>query len=158
MAQPVIRPSLFREVLATAVKALAGPPYPTGQTWQGITHPGERNYRALTGSGMANSIVAASVLWLARNFPKAPVMLSKTAGDETTRVRTHPLLQLLTRPNPSYSGVLMDWTIITELIVSGNAYKLKYRNESGRVVEEWWAPSWMIEPWWPPDGSKWIDH
>jgi HK97 family phage portal protein len=119
------------------------------------------NYRAEVADPTRNSIVIAVVGWIARNFPEAPVQI--TRGAEV--VSAGPtgagrLLQLLERPNPYFSGVLLWMATVVDLFTSGNAYWLKVRSGAGgptdRVLEYWWIPSRMLRPIWPTDGSTFI--
>jgi HK97 family phage portal protein len=145
---------LIDEVLRGAIKQLT-PPMPGagwGTQWSRAL-PGERNYSSLVGDGMSNSIVAATVMWLVKQFPKAPVMLTKVGSDGSEQpVPRHPLLSLLARPNTAYSGNLLWWAVLVSFLADGNGYKLKARNDSDRLVEEWYVPHWMIEPKWPANG------
>lgn len=153
---------MIREIARAALKQLSGPPQPGAQAWgsqyawQGL--PGERNYRGIITDPMMSNIVAACVLWICRNYPKAPIMLERRKGDKWDRVDEHAFLDLQRQPNDSYSGVTMDWALLLSFITDGNAYKLKRRSPAGRVVEEWYAPHWMLEPKWPRDGSEFISH
>lgn len=154
---------MIRDIARVALKQLAGPPQPGTGSWgdryRWPTLPGERSYKAIVGDGMNNSIIAATVLWIARNYPKAPVKLERITGAETTeRVRSHPFLSLMRQPNPYYAGVTLDWAMIVSFVTDGNAYKLKRRTSSGRLAEEWYVPHWMMEPKWPSDGSAYLSH
>jgi HK97 family phage portal protein len=122
------------------------------------------DYLAEVGNGLGSSTVAAPVLWVARTFPEAPPMLYRTLGNgQEEQMRTHPLLRLLRRPNPFHTGVVQWMATTTDWMVDGNAYWLKVRAASGRVVQLWWVPSWLIEPKGAETGaaddpSVFIDH
>jgi len=94
-----------------------------------------------------------------RTLPEAPVILERRlANDETETVRDHPMLSLLDSPNPYYDGHLLTMALAGDLALSGNAYVLKVRSNGGAPVELWWAPSSMMEPRWPSDGSAYLSH
>lgn len=117
------------------------------------------DYAREVGRGDTNSIVQACVQWICRTFPEAPVMIYRREADGTeTKLPEHPLLGLLTDPNDYYSGELLWKATLADLTTSGNAYWLKVRNAQGGVVQLWWAPSALIEPRWPADGSAYISH
>jgi HK97 family phage portal protein len=106
-----------------------------------------------------SSIVMACVLWLCRTFPEAPLRVQTIASDGALAPADgHPLVQLLARPNPFYSGVLLWWGTLCDWTISGNSYWIKIRSGAGRPVQLWWVPSPMIEPKWPDDGSAFISH
>lgn len=147
---------LVRQILAEAVKQAS--PHPGAGTWATPWRWSGSAYRSEIGDGMGNSIIAASVLWLARNFPKAPVMLERRRGDALERVFDHPFLSLMGDPSPYYSGVALSWAVMVSFLTDGNGYKMKIRNESKRVVEERFVPHWMLNPHWPSDGSVYIDY
>lgn len=122
------------------------------------------DYRSEVGDPLQNSAVAASIGWIARNFPEAPVRIRRLdATDSDTfypPASTGPgaMLRLLERPNPWYSGVL-QWIATLVDYCQGNAYWLKVRHESGRVVQLWWTPARYIEPRWPEDDpTVFISH
>ena len=121
------------------------------------------DYQSDVGDATRNSIVVATVGWVARNFPEAPVRVRLISGatDETLRpAATGPgaMLRLLERPNPYFSGVLLWMATVVDLFTTGNGYWIKQRaTGSDRVIGLYWAPSKTMEPRWPPDdGSVFI--
>lgn len=113
------------------------------------------DYASEVGDPTRNSIVMAVVGWIARNFPEAPVRIAQLMPDGTrqyvapSHLGPGAMLELLERPNRYFSGVLMWIAAIVDLYCTGNAYLLKVRNGSGRVVELWWIPKRLMRPWWP---------
>src|SRR5690349_14033894 len=96
---------------------------------------GPVNYAREAGRADMSSAVMACVRWIAKNFPEAPAQVLRTTADATEPVAYHPLLLLLQRPNPAYSGLLL-WAATTfSLNISGNAYWIK-RSEERRVGKE----------------------
>lgn len=87
------------------------------------------------GEGTGNSAVVACINVLATAFaePVLKVMTKTTDGDEEQML--HPVEKLLQRPNPFTSGPLLSHYIVTALNASGDAYLLKIRNSSGRVIQ-----------------------
>lgn len=110
----------------------------------------------------SNSMVVAVVGWIARNFPEAPVRVTVEIDGLREAIKPGPtgagrMLQILERPNPYFSGVLMWQAVIVDLYLGGNAYLVKIRTPgSGRVSELWWVPRTMLRPGWPEDGSAFI--
>jgi len=90
----------------------------------------------------------APLLWIARTFPEAPPALYRKAenGQEELFRDPHPMLRLLERPNPFYSGPILWMATLADWNVDGNAYWLKVRDKAGAVVQLWYVPHWMIEP------------
>jgi HK97 family phage portal protein len=100
----------------------------------------------------------ACILWFCRTFPEAPIRITTVNADaEEQEQPNHALKLLLDTPNPFYSGELLWWGTLADWML-GNAYWLKIRSASGRVVQLWWIPSTLIEPKWPEDGSQFISH
>ena len=128
--------------------------------WSAGRLPGTRfDYAKEVGDGSRSNIVVAVVNWIARTFPEAPVMVVDEKPDGgRERVPGHPMLKLLERPNPYYSGALLWKATVADLALTGNGYWLKVRSQAGKVVQLWWAPSSMIEPKWPEDGLTFISH
>jgi len=107
----------------------------------------------------ANSIVMASVLWICRTFPEAPLQVLIDGPDNKREaVEPHPLTRLLRKPNPYYSGVLLWYATLTDMLTTGNSYWLKVRSGAGKVVELWWVPQHMMQPQWPKDGSVFLTN
>jgi HK97 family phage portal protein len=125
------------------------------------------DYRREVGDPMGNSAVAAVIGWIARNFPEAPVQIVRepeTPGAPPTVIRrsaTGPgaMLNLLERPNPWYSGVILWMATIVDRYVTGDGYWIKERDGSGRVRRLWYAPAMLMEPRWPQDDpTVFISH
>ena len=106
------------------------------------------------GNGLGSSVIMAPVQWLQRTVPTAPLVVEADGKP----LPNHPLAALLHNPNPAYSRDHLLSATVLSLCVAGNAYWLKVRNGSGRVVELWYAPHWLIRPRWPVDGSEYISH
>ncbi len=122
-----------------------------------------RNYVSAVGDGTSNAIVVACVDWLARTFQEAPLRVRRyTTGDdgdqELEDEPRHPLLKLMRRPNPYYSGRVMMQAFLADRVLTGNAYLVKVRSAAGIPVQLWWVPSWMMEPRWPEDGKDFLSH
>lgn len=119
------------------------------------------DYQTEVGDATTNSIVVAVTRWVARNFPEAPVTITRIpSSDDAPRVPIRPratgpgrMLQLLERPNAYYSGVVQWMATITDYMNAGNGYWIKVRGAMDRVEELWWAPSWMMEPGWDRERS-----
>jgi HK97 family phage portal protein len=152
--------------LAAGVAAAAAPfvmrfaPRPSGLSY--LLGGTKLDYAGMVQDPSKNSIVVAVVGWIARNFPEAPVrvarILPKDVHEYVSRGPTGPgfMLRLLERPNAWFSGVLLWMATITDLYCTGNAYWVKVRNASGRVVELWWVPKAQMRPGWPADGKTFI--
>ena len=106
------------------------------------------DYAKEVGDGSGSSLVGATLGWIARNFPEAPPAIwpRDTRPDVDKPLPDHPLLRLLERPNPFYSGVVLWMATIVDWYANGEAYWLKLRSRGGEVVELWWAPSHTMEP------------
>lgn len=126
--------------------------------WYGIPGIG-RSYASEVGDGTSSSTVMAPLLWIARTFPEAPPALWRqpAAAMEEEQVRDHPVLRLLQRPNPFFTGPTLWMATITDWSVDGNAYWLKLREKGTGIVRQlWYAPSWMVQP--RGSGSTFISH
>ena len=150
----------LRAVQRALLKGVAALRFGGGQSgWWPLRSGASGVYAAQVGDGTGNSAVMACVLWIARTFPEAPLRVSKRATDGTLDLQPeHPLVELLDRPNPYYSGALLWMATLADFTATGNAYWLKIRSGGGRVVQLWWLPSWMVEPKWPSDGTVFISH
>ncbi|WP_420392558.1 phage portal protein [Acuticoccus sp.] len=78
-----------------------------------------RDYASLAQEGFTkNPIVFRSVRMIAEAAASAPWVLY----DGDRELGAHPLLDMLSRPNPSQSGVFLMETLYGHLMVAGNAY------------------------------------
>ncbi|MCU0946803.1 MAG: phage portal protein [Porphyrobacter sp.] len=117
------------------------------------------DYRRAVGDMLDASVVTAPVGWVQRALPEATLALrQKLASGKVKEIEEHPLLDLIRNPNPFYSDIALWGATAMMMLIHGNGYWLKVRSASGRVVELWFAPSWMIEPKPASDGSAFIDH
>ena len=131
--------------------------------WSAFLGRTKYDYAAAVGDGTGNSIVAATLGWIARNFPEAPVRVREkddqgewTATDD---VGANRMVDLLRKPNAYMSGVLLWMATIVDFWVHGNAFWVKVRGgPGGAVTELWWLPWGLVEPKWPKDGSEYLSH
>lgn len=111
------------------------------------------NYAREVGDGLSSSVVMAVVLWIMRNFPEAPVMLT----EDEEPVYNHPMLSLIRRPNKFYSGVVLAMATALSFVTAGNAYWIKERDSLLRVIGAWWVPHWLMKPAVESSSGRYID-
>ena len=117
------------------------------------------DYAAEVGTGLGNSAVVATILWICRTFPEAPLRIVRDQPDGTAKVMTeHRMTRLLARPNPFYSGPLLWMATLVDWTATGNAYWFKARNSSSGIAELWYLPQQTMTPKYPADGSVFISH
>lgn len=131
--------------------------------WSAFVGRTSYDYAREVGDGTRNSIVAATLGWIARNFPEAPVRIRERGDDgewtTTEDVGALRLVDLLRKPNAYFSGVLLWMATIVDFWTTGNAVWLKVRGgPGGAVTELWWIPWGLIKPKWPEDGSTFLSH
>lgn len=168
--------SAYCAVCTSGLKALAGPPPPSvvtdlvaqtkaadpmyfgrgGTRWSVGLGSTEYDYRASVGDSRGNAAVMACVRWACRTFPEAPTVVETRVAKGWAQSDEHPLLSLLARPNPYYSGLHLWSATLADWMLSGNAYWFKRRNGVGRPVELWWFPSTIVEPKWGDNGREFI--
>lgn len=151
--------------LITRIKAaISGFRHPAGGTasssWLGGFYnrlPGSTyDYERAAGDAWQNSIVSACCKWASRTFPEAPFVVEKKNGKSWEILEHHELSTLINRPNPFYSGRTLWAGTLLSLMVNGNSYWLKVRSLSGKVVELWYLPHFLVEPRWKSDGTEYI--
>lgn len=87
------------------------------------------------GEGTGNSAVVACLNVLATSYAEPQLKIYKKEAEGPSELASHPVEQLLQRPNPFTSGSLLSHYIVTAINASGDAYLLKVRNSSGRVIQ-----------------------
>lgn len=122
-----------------------------GSGWAVFSGKSRIDYAAFVGDGRGSSIVQAAVGWIARNFPEAPIGVQTQNADNEWDQAEDPgakrLVALLKKPNPYWSGSLMEMAVVTDYWINGNAYRWKIRGGPGGAISEiWWVPASMIEP------------
>jgi HK97 family phage portal protein len=117
----------------------------TWRVWR-IGGQAEIDYAAEVGDPTESSLVAAVLGWIGRTFPEAPPMLERLGDPYDEPVRDHPLLRLLQRPNPYYTGSELFMATVTDWAANGDAYWLVLPSREGEPSQIWWVPSWMMEP------------
>lgn len=133
--------------------------------WQGASLPGELGYGAKVGNGSGSALFESCIGIIAAAFPEAPLALFELGDGQRQMKNTNPMLGLMRRPTwdprirrTMYASSVMWTAVLTSWWVSGNAYLVKIRGGSGRPVQLWYVPHWMLEPKWPVDGSRFISH
>jgi HK97 family phage portal protein len=87
------------------------------------------------GEGTGNSAVVACLNVLATSFAEPPLKIFNKNSEGDEEQISHPVEMLMSRPNPFTSGSLLSHYIVTAINASGDAYMLKIRNSSGRVIQ-----------------------
>lgn len=130
-----------------------------GYQWDVVFPNTAVDFQAEAGEFLNSSLVMAVCLWIARNFPEAPLMLKERGADgKQSPVPDHAFLDLMSQPNPVYPGEVLWNASVVSLNLDGNAYWQKVRNARGQVTELWYIPHFLIEPWWPEGRSDvWIE-
>lgn len=122
------------------------------------THGSKVNYAIEAGDLKDSSMVMACINWITRTFPQAPIKIMDV-GDEDNpeQIKNHPLVQLLRRPNPYYSGLNLWKPTLMDLNLDGNAYWRKVRNGDKRTIALYYEPYWNMRPR-RKSGTEFISH
>ena len=115
------------------------------------------------GKGRGNSIVEASLGYLARTFPEAPsAVFELDDADVLIKVPGHPATELLAHPNPVMIGEDFSNYEITALQVDGNGYIWKQRSIGGEIIALWPLMPDLVTPRGDDRATdmadQWIDH
>ena len=114
---------------------------PTPQTWDYLH------------SFHASSLVHTGTKKIADKIANTEWELYKLSGEKAKEIIQHPLLDLLTRPNPTMSGSDPLEMTAVYLSLCGNAYWYKARNGAGKVFELWSMRPDLVRVGLNPDGS-----
>lgn len=93
-----------------------------------------RRYDRLADEGYRQNVVAFRAVNLVAKAV-ASIPLSLRRGDET--ISEHPLLSLLSRPNPRLKGENFLYNLVGYYLIAGNAYALKVGPDAGAPKELW---------------------
>lgn len=108
--------------------------------------------------GLDSGVVMAPINWILRNFTEAELVMQRKRKGMWEPLDTHPLIELVDRPNPFYDGDLLWKATALSYFLDGNAYWLKVRNTLGMVIQLWYIPHFLIEPVAPKDGLGYLSH
>jgi len=116
----------------------------------------KRDYSAMLTDPTSSSLIMAVLLWITRRWPEAPLYLENGKGDA---IYEHPMLKLLNRPNPNYSGTVLWFGAILSLVWDGNGYIIKVRNKRTLApIQFWYVPHFMVEPMVNSGSTAFIDY
>jgi HK97 family phage portal protein len=108
------------------------------------------------GDPLANSIVAISLNWIGTSWPLAVPQIGVLNGSKyEPDKRPHPLLKVLQRPNPHYSGKWLWWALNADYWCRGNAYAQLIKGRGG-LAEINYLPSRCVKP--IPDSTGYLDY
>lgn len=117
---------------AADVKAAHRPIYSRVGPGQAITTP--RRYDTLAAEGYRDNVIGFRAINLvARAVASVPMRLRR--GDEI--LTEHPVLALLSRPNPRVLGESFLYNLVGYHLIAGNAYALAVGPEGGDPKELW---------------------
>lgn len=108
----------------------------TVPTWEQGTplYQKESYYRYALEGYSRNEITFACIEELATSAAEPRMKALDASGED---IESHPILDLLDRPNPFLDRFQFWATVIMHLSISGNAYIEKVRSAAGQVVELW---------------------
>jgi len=133
-----------------------------GFTGGGLAFPSDDLISALTGgnpttagekidttTAMRIADVFTAVNIIAELVGSLPLKVFRQVGDDTVCADTHRAYRMLhDAPNPSMPAFRFWSTLTTHLLLWGNAYIQKMRDENGLVNEIWLLhPSWVTVEW-----------
>lgn len=113
------------------------------------------DFKSLAGPPESSSLVMAAARWVGNVMPEAPLLVREgVKKGEAETVPEHPMIELLKRPNPYYSGSTLWKAFAFSWVIDGNVYLLKVRNGMGKVIELWNVPHHLIRPVWPKSDNS----
>jgi HK97 family phage portal protein len=117
------------------------------------------DYEKAIGNPIMNSAIAACLFWICRTFPEAPMQVLKRDEHRVWHPQDHhDLIKLIRKPNPYYNSVILWMGTLVSYTLTGNAYWLKVRNKTGRVVELYYLPHTCVEPLWNMDFNEYLSY
>lgn len=118
------------------------------------------DYQRAVGDGLGSSLVAATLAWIARNFPEAPPAIwpADAPPGVENKIVGHPIIRLLERPNPFFTGPLLWAATVTDWVANGETYWITEVAATGRPIRLWWAPSFTMRPEQDEGATEFITH
>jgi len=101
------------------------------------------DYAKAVGDGLGSAVITAPALWVARQFPEAPIAVQDKDGELHF---DHPLAQLMRNPNPWYGSGALKMALALDYTIRGNSYLEIERGRGGRPERLYYQPSFQITP------------
>jgi phage portal protein BeeE len=122
----------------------------------GHRHDSGINYKAEVGNLDTSSLVMAVVHWKATQLPEAQPVVQYPSGENNAYEIQwgHEVSALIRRPNPFTTWAEDCFLLALSLSIGGNFYWYKRRDTSGRLIELWLLPWFMVKERWPGDGGS----
>ena len=99
------------------------------------------------GTSMRLGTVFACVRNISQDVAATPLHLYKRSGRKNEKAENHPLYTLLhDAPNPETTSFNFKQALMANLLLWGNGYAYKERNEFGQVIGLWNLRSDMVSP------------
>ena len=110
---------------------------PQGSVWGYNTSSGYFPQKLIDelGDGLGNSAVVACLNVLATSFAEPQLKVYKKNEQGKLEQTSHPLEQLLQRPNEFISGSILSHYIVTSLSAHGDAFLMKVKDNNNKVVQ-----------------------
>lgn len=98
-----------------------------------------RDFGQLADEGYRRNVIAYRCIRLiAENAATVPWrLLQKQGGGQPVQLETHPLLDLLKRPNPMQGGAELFGALFGHYLIAGNCYLESLGPENGSPIELW---------------------
>lgn len=128
--------------------------YRYSPTW-GRRYDTSINYKGEVGNLDTSSLVMAVVHWKATQLPEAQPVVQYPGENNAYEIQWgHEVSALIRRPNPFTTWAEDCFLLALSLSIDGNFYWFKRRDTSGRLIELWALPFFMVKERWPGDGGS----
>lgn len=113
------------------------------------------NYTSEVGNLDTSSLVMAVVHWKATQLPEAQPVVQYPGENNAYEIQWgHEVSALIRRPNPFTTWAEDCYLLALSLSIGGNFYWYKRRDTSGRLIELWALPFFLVKERWPGDGGS----
>ena len=121
----------------------------------GHRHDSSINYQSEVGNLDTSSLVMAVVHWKATQLPEAQPVVQYPGENNAYEIQWgHEVSALIRRPNPFTTWAEDCYLLALSLSIGGNFYWFKRRDASGKLIELWLLPWFMVQERWPGDGGS----
>lgn len=95
----------------------------------------DRNYFRFAEGGYKRNVIANRCISLIAKSAASVDWLLYKDHEKTEIIKSHPLLEILNRPNPRYAGAEFFEALYSHKIIAGNAYILALKDNSNKIIE-----------------------
>lgn len=104
-----------------------------------------RPWNAINGDPASNSLVSICLSWVRKHVGSGRMVVGSEAGGDYDPIEGHPMTALIRRPSPYRGFREMLGGLGDSLLLDGNGYVVKFRDQLGEVIALRWEANYRVQ-------------